>query len=116
MSEAKSHGNKLIALFDAIDSRDDAAELIGEELFIDRAWLAEAAPNEYYWADLIGLEVINREGFKLGRVVNLLETGANDVMVVEGDRQRLIPFVHEIYVLEVNLSERVLRVDWHCED
>jgi 16S rRNA processing protein RimM len=74
--------------------------------------LPPAPEGEYYWTDLIGLTVINREGVTLGQVDHLLETGANDVLVVKGERERLIPFLLELVVLEVDLAQRMLRVDW----
>ena len=114
--DAKSHSNKLIAQFDGIDSRDAAAALVGEKLFIDRSWLSNPAAGEYYWADLIGLEVVNQTGTSLGKVANLFETGANDVLLVEGDGEYLIPFVLGIYITDVDLDSGVLRVVWHPED
>ena len=116
LRHAKSHGNKLVGQFEGIDTRDAAAALVGETLFVDRNWLSNPDADEYYWADLIGLEVVNQFGVSLGRVVNLYETGANDVLQVEGERQYLIPFVLEIYVFDVDLENGVLRVDWHPED
>lgn len=113
---AKSHSNKLIAQFEGIDDRDAAAALVGHDLFIDRSWLEAEAEGEFYWADLIGLQVVNLDGEKFGKVAKLMETGANDVLVVEGDRQRLIPFVLDVYVAEVDLNQGTISVDWHSED
>jgi 16S rRNA processing protein RimM len=73
--------------------------------------LPPAAANEYYWADLIGLKVVNTEQQELGHVTGLLETGANDVLVVQGERERLIPFVAQV-ALEVDLAAGTIRVDW----
>ena len=72
--------------------------------------------GHYYWRDLVGLSVLNQDGLALGRVSGLLETGANDVLVVEGERQRLIPFVPERYVLRVDLTGGQIVVDWHADD
>ena len=69
-------------------------------------------PGEYYWADLEGLTVVLNDGRKLGKVQNLIATGAHDVMVVQGDTETLIPFVPDEIVLDVDLAGGVIRVDW----
>ena len=74
-----------------------------------------AEPGEVYWAELQGLEVINVDGSRLGEVTGLMETGANDVLVVVGVRERLIPYVPERHVLEVDLSAEQTRVEWYTE-
>ena len=68
--------------------------------------------GRYYWADLVGLEVLTESGQSLGQVHGLLETGANDVLDVRGDRDRLIPFVQGQYVKKVCLDSGRLVVDW----
>ncbi|MEM7466578.1 MAG: ribosome maturation factor RimM [Pseudomonadota bacterium] len=113
---AKSHGNKLVALLSDVQTRDDAAKLVDLDIFVKRSWLPEAADNEYFWADLVDLEVINREGQSLGRVRKLHETGGNDVLEIHGDELRLIPFVLDTYVVEVDLAKRLITVDWHPDD
>ena len=112
LEEGRRHGKTLIARFAGIDDREAAALLVGQELSVDRAELPETEGDEYYWADLTGLEVRNREGVVLGRVAGLLGTGANDVLVVRGDRERLVPFVQGQYVLEVDLDGGRMTVDW----
>ena len=69
-------------------------------------------PGEYFWNDLIGLQVQNLEGEDFGRVDHLLETGANDVLVVKGERERLIPFVMKQVIVEIDLEQGRIRVDW----
>jgi 16S rRNA processing protein RimM len=115
LEEGRRHGKTLIARFAGIDDRDAAAALVGQELSVDRASLPDTGGDEYYWADLIGLEVRNREGVVLGQVENLLGTGANDVLVIRGDRERLVPFVQGQYVLEVDLAGGQITVDWDPE-
>jgi len=75
------------------------------------AALPAAADNEYCWSDLIGLEVINVQDEVLGKVTELLETGANDVLVVEGERERLLPFIAQV-ILQVDLEAGRINVDW----
>ena len=79
------------------------------------ATTAEPGGGHYYWSDLIGLKVVHRDGTELGIIDEMLETGANDVMVVKGDKERLIPFVRDETVINVDLSERRVDVDWEWD-
>lgn len=110
--DGRRQGKGIVASLEGIDDRDAARALIGREIAVPRATLPEPAPGEYYWADLQGLRVRNREGVDFGTVARLMETGANDVLVVEGDRQRLIPMVPGTFVVEVDLDAGTLEVDW----
>ena len=110
--EKRTHGNGLIGRFEGIGDRDAAAALVGAELAVDRDSLPETGEDEYYWADLVGLEVVTLQGVSLGRVENMMETGAHDVMIVAGDRQRLIPFTPGRHVREVDLDGGRVVVDW----
>ena len=83
-------------------------------LTVPRETLPPAPENEYYWSDLIGLDVINTKGVAFGKVKELLESGAHDVLVVSGDRERLIPFVGQI-VKKVDLAAGTLEVDWEAD-
>jgi len=85
------------------------------EIGVRRDQLPPAAPGEYYWHDLLGLDVVDLHGEALGRVDHLLETGANDVLVVQGERERLIPFVPGKVVMRVDLEGGVIQVDWDKE-
>ena len=118
----KSHGKGVIAQLAGCTDRDIASGLIGSEIAIKREQLAAPASGEYYWSDLIGLLVKNLEDIELGTITSMLETGANDVIVVRGEkdakgkrRERLIPFVTEEVVHEVNLEEGFMTVDWEEE-
>jgi 16S rRNA processing protein RimM len=77
--------------------------------------MPDPAPGEYYWNDLLGLTVVTLQNEPLGKVDHLLETGANDVLVVSGDRERLIPFVLDDVVKRVDLDAGVIQVDWDKE-
>lgn len=110
--EGRAHGKGIVARLADCADRDAAADLLDMEIAIRRDQLPEPAPGDYYWTDLIGLEVINAEGEVLGRVDHLLETGANDVLVVQGDRERLIPYLWGSVVSRVDLAEGRLYVDW----
>jgi len=113
--EGRQQGKGLVARIAGCDDRDTAAELVGAEIAIDATQLPATGGREYYWADLEGLRVVNDAGVELGRVSHLFETGANDVMVVRGERERLIPFGSAV-VKEVDLDAGMIRVDWDAED
>lgn len=109
----RRHGNAVVAELQGISDRDAALDLIGAEILIRRSQLPKNPPGEYYWADLVGLTVENQEGIVLGRVDHLMETGANDVLVVvDGEVERLIPFVQQQVVLSVDLDSGMIVVDW----
>lgn len=112
VAESQVRGKGLIARFEGVEDRDDAARYVGADIRVDRDLFAREAANEYYWSDLEGMEVATVAGQSLGVVAKLLATGANDVMVVEGDRRRLIPFVIEDVVTSVDRSRRTIIVDW----
>lgn len=111
----RPHADYVVAKLDGIDDRDGALGLKGATIRVGRHQFPEAVGESYYWADLEGLQVINQEGLELGRVDHLLETGSNDVLVVQGERERLIPFLRGSVVLDVDLERGVLRVDWDAE-
>lgn len=111
VEDAAVHGDGLVAKLAGIDDRDQAFALRGREVAVNREELPEAAENEYYWNDLIGLTVVNREGVELGKVAGLMETGSHDVLVVKGEREHLIPFADK-YVTQVDLPGRRIEVDW----
>ncbi|MEQ1638190.1 MAG: ribosome maturation factor RimM [Methylococcales bacterium] len=108
----QSQGKTIVATLEGIVDRDQAAELNGWEVLIERAHLPPAAAGEYYWVDLEGLSVVTIEGVNLGVVDHLLETGANDVLVVKAERERLIPFLREQTIKSVDLNQGRIVVDW----
>nr|MBS0022228.1 ribosome maturation factor RimM [Gammaproteobacteria bacterium] len=110
--EGRRQGKGLVVKLAGCADREAAHQLLGAEIFVDRQQLPEPNAMEYYWADLIGVVVVNCSGVELGRVVGLLATGANDVLRTQGDRERLIPFLLNDVVREVDLRNRTIRVDW----
>ena len=114
--EAREHGRGLVARFADSSDRDEAALMRGAAIGAEPGDLPAAEPGEYYWNDLIGTRVVTEDGVELGHVESMMETGANDVMVVCGERERLVPFAMDDVVLEVDLEARLIRVDWHPED
>lgn len=97
--------------FIGINDRDQALSLKGATVSVLRSDLPILTENEYYWTDLIGLKVINQQQEPIGTVTNLMDTGANDVLVVKGDKQHLIPFVAN-YVIDVDIQNNCIIVDW----
>ena len=113
--EVKPHGKGLVARLKEVGDRNAAGALTGMDVLVCRDRFDPPADGEYYWDDLIGLQVSTVDGRALGEVVRLLATGANDVLVVRGDRQRLIPFVPGSAVVSVDLDAGRILVDWDPE-
>ncbi len=108
-------GKNVVASIEGIEDRTQADELTGCRIFIKPEQLPRLDAGEYYWSDLIGLSVETLQGDPLGEVASMMETGADDVMVLTGERERLIPFVVDHIVREVDLVNRRLVVDWSTE-
>jgi 16S rRNA processing protein RimM len=119
--EAKEHSGTVVASAHEVDDRTAAEALRGARIFIARTSFPTAAKDEYYWIDLIGLDVVNREGVTLGRVTELLATGPQTVLVLSAEElneagvakpvERMIPFVAK-FVDDVSLAQRRITVDW----
>lgn len=114
---ARDHGDVVVAQAHDVSDRAAAESLRGARVFVPRSSFPTASPDEYYWVDLVGLSVVNRQGEHLGEVVGLIDTGPHSVLQVaaaggapEAD-QRLIPFV-AAYVDAVSLPERRITIDW----
>lgn len=101
------------AKLEGVDDRDAAEALQGQDIAVAREALGEAADGEFYWVDLVGLAVVNLQGESLGQVEDLLRTGGSDVLVVRGERERLIPFVAD-FVQAVDREARRITVDWEA--
>ncbi|MDJ0880401.1 MAG: ribosome maturation factor RimM [Gammaproteobacteria bacterium] len=108
----KRQGKNVIASLQGITDRDQANDLTGGSIFIRRSQLPDLAEGDFYWSQLIGLQVLSQDGFSLGRIDQMMETGANDVMVVQGDRERLIPYVMGEVILSIDLEKQRIIVDW----
>lgn len=108
----KLHGDRWVVKLLGVEDRSGAERMVGMYMGAPREALPTTASDEYYWADLIGLEVVNLQGELLGKVDSLLATGANDVLVVkEGKTQRLLPFVDNV-VQRVDREAGRVEVDW----
>lgn len=109
------HGKGIIVKLKAINSREDAAKLNGQNIVINRDQFGPSGKDQYYWIDLTGLNVVTGVGQVLGKVDSLIETGANDVLVVKGERERLIPFIQGQFVKKVDMEAGEIIVDWDPE-
>ena len=105
----------LVAVFADVADRDAAEALRGSEIWVPRSVLPPAKPGEYYWVDLEGLRVVNLEGADFGTVSHLFSTGANDVLVARGERERMIPFLEPDYIRSVDFDAGVVTVDWDAD-
>lgn len=107
----KLHGKGVVALLEGCSDRSQAIKMMHADIAIRRDQLPAIPAGEYYWRDLTGLQVVTLGGVLLGRVDHLFETGANDVMMVKGEAERLLPFIDQV-VKEVDLDAAVITVDW----
>lgn len=120
ITAVREHGEGIVAKAEGVDDRNGAEALRGWELHLARADFPKAGDGEYYWIDLIGLNVVNREGQGLGQVIGLIDTGPHCVFRIappgsseplKPDQERLIPFV-AAFVDDVDLAARLIKVDW----
>ncbi|RTL56448.1 MAG: ribosome maturation factor RimM [Rhodocyclaceae bacterium] len=116
LDSIKLHGDGWVVKFMGIDDRSGAESLVGRFVASPKEDLPKTAEGEYYWADLIGLQVVNESGAVLGHVASLIETGANDVLVVrEGEgkaaKERLLPFVDAV-IRKVDVAAGNIQVEW----
>ncbi len=109
------HGDSLVARFEGCVERDAALVLKGSEVAVPREALPQNADNEFYWADVVGLQVVNVKDEVLGAVAELFENGAHPVMrVVAGERERLLPFVEQV-VRQVDMAQGRILVEWELD-
>lgn len=126
IDQAQPHKSGWIAHIRGVDDRDDAEMYKLKDIWVDRSQFHTLNEGDYYWHQLVGMRVIAQQASTtprdIGVVQEMLETGANDVMVVLGDGssidkcERLIPYVPNMYVTKVDLEKNVILVDWHIED
>ncbi|WP_457446284.1 ribosome maturation factor RimM [Roseateles sp. P5_E4] len=120
VKSVREQGEGIVAVAEGVDDRNAAEALRGHEIYIPRSDFPRTPDGEYYWVDLIGLDVINRESEALGRVIGLIDTGPHAVLRIlppgleepaKPDQERLIPFVGR-FIDDVSLEDRRIRVDW----
>ena len=109
--KGREQGKTIVAQLKDINDREQARSMIGIDLYIEKSQLPKLSKGEYYWEDLIGLEVINQKGIVLGKVSNLVDTGANNVLIINGEKEHWVPYI-EPFLIEVNLDKQQILVDW----
>lgn len=115
VEDFRQHGEGFVAKLVDVSDRDQAALITNAQLAVERESLPELE-DDFYFADLLGLTVFNQENIELGRVADFMATGANDVMVVKGKKKEyLIPFILDMYILEISTENKTMRVDWDAE-
>lgn len=112
LKAGRVQGKGIVAQLEGCTDRDQAAELLQADIAVRREQLPKPGPDEFYWADLEGLEVQTTAGVTLGVVDRLFETGANDVVVVKGEREVLIPFLQPDVIRSIDLEAGLMVVDW----
>ena len=118
IEQGKKLNNKIIVKLEKIDDRTTAEFLINSKIQILRSDLPKLTNESYYWSDLEGLNVLNSEDNMIGKIESLIETGANDVMVISGSKNKrvLIPFVMHEIIKEVNVELNYIKIDWPIEN
>jgi len=112
VEDGRMHGNGLIAKLAHVDTPEAARLLTGKKIAASRSQLPQLKKNEYYWSDLEGLTVIDQHGTVLGKVIHLMETGSNDVLIVKGDKEHAIPYLPGSVVLNIDLEKQEIHVNW----
>lgn len=112
LEDGKPHGNTMIVKLSGCDDRDVAQTYTNKEIAIERDQLPPPQANEYYWLDLVGMDVVNKQGEHFGKVSEVTATGANDVLIIKNDNKTtLIPFIKQV-IVEVNANKNQIIVDW----
>ncbi len=120
IDQQQVRGKELLIHIDGVDDRDQAQQFCQQDIYIEKSAMPALPANEFYWHQIQGLNVTTRSGQRLGRVSHLLETGANDVLVVKGDdqsidrRERLLPYIDQV-VLAIDLDRGEMTVEWDPE-
>ena len=117
IEQGRKQNNKIVVKLEKIDDRNTAESLINSKIQILRSDLPKLSNENYYWSDLVGLSVLNSEETVIGKIESLIETGANDVMVIITlkDERILIPFVMHEIIKEVNVELNYIKIDWSIE-
>ena len=111
ITTGREQSKTIVAHAKGIDNRDQASQLIGKDLYIDKDQLPELSDDEHYWHELNEFRVINKNGVDLGVVNYLVDTGSNNVLVTKGEKEHWIPYI-EPYLVSVDKQNRVITVDW----
>lgn len=108
-------GKLILAQLEGYNEREQVAQLTNKEIVVSRHQLPQLEQGEYYWHELLGMQVINEHSILLGVVKKILPTGSNDVLVIEGSKRYLIPYLPGQFIFKVDLSKRIIHVDWEVD-
>ena len=109
---AEVNHKSILAKVDGFQDRESASKLTNIEIAVSKDILPDLDDGDYYWFQLIGMNVVNQQGRKLGSVREILPTGAHDVLVIHGERKHLIPYVHEKIIISIDEQNGLITVDW----
>ncbi len=112
---ADVQNKSIIAQVEGYPERELVAHLTNIEIAVQREQLAKLDPGEFYWHQLIGMDVINQQGEPFGKVIEIIPTGVHDVLVVEGNKRHLIPYLPGKFILDVDTSQQMITVDWDMD-
>lgn len=115
LAQTKVSNKAILASVQDYPDRETVAQLTNADIAIKREQLPKLKPDEFYWHELIGMNVINKRGAVLGTVAEIMPTGANDVLVVKGEKRYLIPYLPDDVVLDVDTEKALLKVDWDVD-
>jgi 16S rRNA processing protein RimM len=111
VEDSKMQGQNIIAKLVNCNTPEEAKAYTHKDIAISRSQLPKLEQDEYYWTDLEDMSVLNTQGIELGKVVHFIATGANDVMVVKGEKEHLVPYIDSV-IISVDQEKRVIIVDW----
>lgn len=109
------HTKTIVAQIEGYPERELASHLTNVEIAVQKSQLASLEPGEYYWHQLVGMDVINQNGQPFGKVIEIMPTGSNDVLVVQGEKRHLIPYLPGQFIINIDDSQRVITVDWDVD-
>lgn len=112
---AQAHNKTIVAQVEGYPEREIVARLTNADIAVHKDQLAALEPGEYYWHDLVGMKVINKDNQLFGTVTEVMPTGSNDVLVVQGEKRHLIPYLLGQFIIEINDKEKVITVDWDLD-
>lgn len=112
---AEVQNKSIIVQIEGYPDRELAAHLTNVEIAVQREQLKKLEPGEYYWHQLIGMDVINQQGEAFGKVTEIIPTGSNDVLVVMGNKKHLIPYLPGQFILDIDTGQQRITVDWELD-
>lgn len=110
--EGREHGKNIIAKIQGIESIEQAQPIVNTDIFINQSQLPKLQKSEHYWHDLIGLTVINKQNITLGKVIDLVDTQANQVLIIKGKKEHWLPYLPP-FLIKVDTDKKQILVDWN---